>query len=70
MYKGCMLSDVPNFAFSMGYFTASWTLRAELTCLYVCRVLNHIRTNKLAYCAPRFGPEDEIDEEDPPISSG
>ena len=30
MYRGMMLSDVPNFAFSMGYSNASWTLKADL----------------------------------------
>ena len=35
-----MLSGVPNFAMSFGYVNASWTLRADLTCEYVCRLLN------------------------------
>ncbi len=41
-YKGMMLSDVPNFALSMGYTNASWTLKCDLTCEYVCRLLNHM----------------------------
>lgn len=40
VYKGLMLSGVPNFAFCVGYTNASWTLRAELSSQYVCRVLN------------------------------
>jgi monooxygenase len=40
MYRGVMLSEVPNFAFTMGYANASWTLKAELTCVFVCRLLN------------------------------
>ena len=40
MYRGVMLSDVPNFAFTMGYANASWTLKAELTCVFVSRVLS------------------------------
>ena len=31
-YKGMMLSDFPNFAFTLGYTNASWTLKADLTC--------------------------------------
>ena len=27
-YKGMMLSGVPNFAFTIGYTNASWTLKA------------------------------------------
>ena len=39
-YKGMLLSGVPNFAMSFGYVNASWTLRADLTCEYVCRLIN------------------------------
>ncbi|MFM7525959.1 MAG: flavin-containing monooxygenase, partial [Actinomycetota bacterium] len=41
-YKGMAYSDVPNLATSFGYINASWTLRADLTCTYVCRLLNHM----------------------------
>lgn len=41
-YKGLMLSNVPNMALVFGYTNASWTLKAELACKYVCRVLNHM----------------------------
>src|SRR5699024_9062377 len=41
-YKGMMLSDVPNFAFTVGYDNAYWTLKADLVAEYVVRVLRHI----------------------------
>ena len=41
-YKGMMLSGIPNFAFTLGYTNASWTLKADLTSEYVCRLLNHM----------------------------
>jgi monooxygenase len=41
-YRGMMLSDVPNLAVVFGYTNASWTLKADLTCEYVCRLLNHM----------------------------
>jgi cation diffusion facilitator CzcD-associated flavoprotein CzcO len=41
-YKGMMLSGVPNCAFTVGYTNASWTLKADLTSQYVCRVLAHM----------------------------
>jgi cation diffusion facilitator CzcD-associated flavoprotein CzcO len=41
-YKGVMLSGVPNLAFAIGYTNASWTLKCDLTCEYVCRLLNHM----------------------------
>jgi monooxygenase len=41
-YKAMMYSGVPNLASSFGYTNASWTLKADLTCAYVCRLLNHM----------------------------
>ena len=40
--RAMMLSGVPNFAFAIGYTNASWTLKADLTAEYVCRLLNHM----------------------------
>ena len=39
-----MLSDVPNLALWFGYTNASWTLKADLTSGYVCRLLRHMVT--------------------------
>jgi cation diffusion facilitator CzcD-associated flavoprotein CzcO len=39
VYKGLMLRGVPNLAWCVGYTNASWTLRADLTSRYVCRLL-------------------------------
>jgi monooxygenase len=50
VYKGAMLSNVPNFAFCIGYTNASWTLRADLTTTFVCRVLNHMNRHSYATC--------------------
>jgi cation diffusion facilitator CzcD-associated flavoprotein CzcO len=41
-YKAMMFSSVPNLATSFGYTNASWTLKADLTCMYVARLLNHM----------------------------
>ncbi|GAB3463244.1 flavin-containing monooxygenase [Actinophytocola sediminis] len=41
-YKGMMLSGVPNFALTIGYTNASWTLKSDLVARYVCRLLNHL----------------------------
>ncbi len=41
-YKALMLSGVPNFAFTIGYTNASWTLKADLVGEYVCRLLRHL----------------------------
>ena len=44
-YKGMMLTDIPNFAFVVGYTNASWTLKADLVCEYVVRLLEHMDEN-------------------------
>jgi cation diffusion facilitator CzcD-associated flavoprotein CzcO len=56
-YKGLMLSGVPNFAYVVGYTNASWTLKADLVCEYVCRVLRHMRTNGYDTCVPERDPD-------------
>ncbi|HQZ35687.1 MAG TPA: NAD(P)/FAD-dependent oxidoreductase [Ilumatobacteraceae bacterium] len=57
-YKGFAYSDVPNLASSFGYVNASWTLRADLTCEYVCRLLNHMEATGTVECTPRLRRED------------
>jgi len=52
-YKGMMFSDVPNLALAVGYTNASWTLKAELICRYVCRLLNHMAQTGTRQCTPR-----------------
>ena len=52
-YKGSMYSDVPNMASCFGYTNASWTLKCDLTCDYVCRLLNHMDARGLAFAVPR-----------------
>jgi cation diffusion facilitator CzcD-associated flavoprotein CzcO len=52
-YKGMMFSDVPNMASSFGYTNASWTLKCDLTCEYVCRLLNHMDKHGYRQCTPR-----------------
>ena len=52
VYKGCMLSGVPNAAMSFGYTNASWTLKADLICQFVCRLVNHMDAHGYTHCAP------------------
>jgi monooxygenase len=52
-YKGAMCSNVPNLAVVFGYTNASWTLKADLICSYVCRLLNHMEKHGYRQCMPR-----------------
>ena len=51
-YKALMLEDVPNLAFTIGYTNASWTLKADLTSEYVCRLINHMDERGYDVCVP------------------
>ena len=48
-----MLEGVPNLALAVGYTNASWTLKCDLTCDYVCRLLNHLHATGQQQCTPR-----------------
>jgi monooxygenase len=52
-YKGAMFSDVPNLASAFGYTNASWTLKCDLTCEYVCRLLSYMDRHGYRQCTPR-----------------
>jgi hypothetical protein len=56
-YKGVMVSDVPNLASVFGYINASWTLKADLICAYVCRLLNFMDRKGVRQVTPNHGTE-------------
>ena len=62
-YKGMMLSGIPNFAVALGYTNASWTLKCDLTCEYVCRLLGHMQEHGYRQVTPR--PRDAGQETEP-----
>ena len=51
-----MFSDVPNLSYSFGYTNASWTLKADLTAGYLCRMLNHMAKKDVDIALPRRDP--------------
>ena len=51
-YKGMMYSDIPNLASAFGYTNASWTLKCDLTCEYVCRLINYMDRHGYRQCMP------------------
>jgi cation diffusion facilitator CzcD-associated flavoprotein CzcO len=53
IYKGMMLSGVPNLFVAFGYANASWTLRSDLTARSACRLLNHMDRNGYRIATPR-----------------
>jgi monooxygenase len=57
-YKGMMYEGVPNLASAFGYTNASWTLKCDLTCEYVCRLLNHMARTGARQATPRNSDPD------------
>jgi monooxygenase len=55
-YKALMLSDLPNFIFTIGYTNASWTLKADLVADYVCRLLAHMDQHGHRIVVPHRDP--------------
>ena len=60
IYKGMMLSGVPNLFIACGYTNASWTLRSDLTARSVCRLLNRMKRDGHDVCTPRADPNVEL----------
>src|SRR6185437_1539125 len=60
-YKGMMLEGVPNLAVAIGYTNASWTLKCDLTCDYVCRLLNYMHEHGLSECVARNHDDTVVD---------
>ncbi|MEU4443173.1 NAD(P)/FAD-dependent oxidoreductase [Actinosynnema sp. NPDC050801] len=58
IWRGAMITGLPNFAVCVGYTNASWTLRADLTSRLVCRVVNHM--DKRGYAAVVPTPDREL----------
>lgn len=52
-YKGIMFQDLPNLAMVFGYTNASWTLKADISCEYVCRLLKQMDKKGMRQCTPR-----------------
>jgi monooxygenase len=59
VYKGLMMSGVPNMAWCFGYTNASWTLRADLSARGVCRLINYMDRHGYDKVVPHAQPGDD-----------
>ena len=58
-YKGLMYSGVPNLINTFGYINASYTLRADLTAEYFCRLINRCDELGKQQVTPELRPQDQ-----------
>ncbi|MFQ6170342.1 flavin-containing monooxygenase [Oryzobacter sp. R7] len=66
VYKGLMLSDVPNLAMAVGYSNASWTLRADVSARWFCGLVRYLDRKGLSVATPRFD-EERVGTSDRPL---
>ena len=63
-YKACMFSNLPNFSSFFGYTNASWTLRVDIVCDYLCRVLGHLHASGADIATPYLPSDHGMADED------
>ncbi|CAH0045918.1 unnamed protein product [Clonostachys solani] len=56
-WKGCMVQDVPNLAFIVGYVNASWTLGSDASSYLLMRLLRTMKAKSATSVTPRV-PKD------------
>lgn len=54
LWRGCMLEDVPNACFIMGYTNASWTLGADASAVLFCRLMSNMACSQQSSATPCF----------------
>jgi monooxygenase len=57
-YRGMMFTGVPNVAWVMGYFRASWTLRVDMMGDFICRLLKQMDAKGATRVDVQLRPED------------
>ncbi|CAA0094493.1 FAD-containing monooxygenase EthA [Halioglobus japonicus] len=64
-YRGIMNSGIPNMSFMFGYLRTSWTMRVDLVCDFVCRLLNKMDDEGMSVCTATLREKDKGMEELP-----
>jgi len=58
-WRGVMISGVPNMAYTFGYFRHSWTLRVDLVCDLVERLMRHMQDAGATMVVATLRPEEK-----------
>lgn len=53
IWNGCMINDVPNLMFTVGYAWASWTLGVDNTAITLCRLFDRMQKKGEEVAIPR-----------------
>ena len=60
-YKSVLMQDLPNFAWIFGYINLSWTMKADMSSLYLCRLFAHMDQHGQAVVIPRDRENSALD---------
>ncbi len=58
-YKAVLIESIPNMAVIFGYTNASWTLKVDLACHYLIRLLGHMKKHRYHTVLPQAEIEGE-----------
>lgn len=62
LYKGILLSNVPNAAIIVGYTNASWTLKVDVAADYLTRLLNFMDEHRYKVVVPKADADQLTDD--------
>jgi monooxygenase len=51
-YKSVLVENMPNMAWIFGYVNASWTLKADISATYLCRLFKYMQDNDFEVVEP------------------
>ena len=64
IWNGCMVNDVPNLMFTVGYAWASWTLGVDDTAITLCRLFDKMQRKGTEVAVPRLPRGHQVQEAD------
>lgn len=72
MFRGQMLTNVPNASLCFGYVNASWTLGSDCCAIFVCRLINEMLRKNISHVTPQPPSDLSIEDSQPmtALSSG
>ncbi|ROV99049.1 hypothetical protein VMCG_06583 [Cytospora schulzeri] len=62
IWNGCMVNDVPNLMFTVGYAWASWTLGVDNTAITLCRLFDQMQKMGKEAAVPRLPQGYRVEE--------
>jgi monooxygenase len=66
VYKGVLVSNVPNMMILLGYTNATWTLKCDLAFEYFCKLIAYMDSRKFKTCMPRLTESEKSQYKDAP----